>query len=34
MAEVLTKSILFEYWTEAKKDALYTSPYNASASVI
>jgi hypothetical protein len=33
MTEVTGNSILFEFQTEEREDALYTSPYNASASV-
>ncbi len=33
MTEVTKNSILFEFQTEDREDALYTSPYNASASV-
>ena len=33
MTEVLKNSILFEFQTEDREDALCASPYNASASV-
>ncbi len=33
MTEVTKNSVLFEFHTEDREDVLYTSPYNASASV-